>query len=36
MTESTHYSAVPSRGIVTHWMLEEISVSFDNIVLSLD
>ena len=30
MTDLVHYYAVPSRGMVTHWMLEELGVPYEN------
>ena len=36
MSDLIHYYAVPSRGMVTHWMLEEIGVPFENRLLNLD
>lgn len=36
MSELTHYYAVPSRGMMTHWLLEELGVPYRNIRLDLE
>lgn len=36
MSDLIHYYAVPSRGMVTHWILEEVGVPFENRLLNLD
>jgi glutathione S-transferase len=36
MTDLIHYYTVPSRGMVTHWMLEEIGVPFENRLLDFN
>lgn len=35
MSNLTHYYSVPSRGMVTHWMLEELGEPYENKVLSM-
>ncbi len=33
MSDLVHYYSVPSRGMVTHWMLEEVGVPYENRLL---
>ena len=35
MSSLVHYYAVPSRGMVTHWMLEELGQPYENRLLDL-
>ena len=36
MSELTLYYAVPSRGMVVHWMLEELGVPYETRLLDLE
>ncbi len=36
MTDLTLYHAIPSRGLVVHWMLEELKVPYELHMLNLD
>jgi glutathione S-transferase len=36
MTELTLFHAIPSRGLVVHWMLEELKVPYELHILNLE